>query len=144
MVDERGVPLSIVVSGGNRNDVIKLAEVLDAKVIAQLDDDNRVIENLCADAGYVGERAQQVMEAHDYVPHVRPRGEDVPDADKNPDYKPRRWIVEVAHSWFTRFRKLLVRYEKKAKNFLALHHLAATIITLRKIKLPNGFNIIYG
>ena len=27
-------------------------------------------------------------------------------------YKARRWIVEVAHSWFNRFRKLLVRFEK--------------------------------
>lgn len=123
--------------------MIKLAEVLDAKVIAQVDDDNRVIENLCADAGYVGERAQQDIEAHGYVPHVRPRGEDIRDADKNPKHKPRRWIVEVAHSWFTRFRKLLIRYEKYAKNFLALHHLAAAIITFRKIK-SHTINIIYG
>lgn len=123
--------------------MIKLAEVLDAKVTSQLDDDNHVVENLCADAGYVGENARQEIISHGYVPHVRPRGEDVSDADKNPDYKPRRWIVEVAHSWFTRFRKLLIRYEKKAKNFLALHHLAAAIITLRKIKALN-YNIIYG
>jgi hypothetical protein len=29
----------------------------------------------------------------------------------------RRWVVEVCHSWMNRFRKLLVRYEKKARNY---------------------------
>jgi hypothetical protein len=56
--------------------------------------------------------------------------------------KARRWVVEVAHSWFNRFRKLLVRYEKLDRSFLALNHLAASIMALRKIK--SGVNIIYG
>jgi transposase len=53
-----------------------------------------------------------------------------------------RWIVEVAHSWFNRFRKLLVRYEKLERSFIALNHLAAAIIVLRKV--PMKINIIYG
>jgi len=56
--------------------------------------------------------------------------------------KARRWIVEVAHSWFNRFRKLLVRYEKLHCSFVALNHLAAAIIVFRKIKF--SVNIIYG
>jgi transposase len=46
----------------------------------------------------------------------------------NSDFKPRRWIVEVAHCWFNRFGKLSARYEKTLKSCLALHHLAAAII----------------
>ena len=46
----------------------------------------------------------------------------------------------MAHSWFNRFRKLLVRYAKLDRSFLALNHLAAAIMAFRKIKL----NIIYG
>jgi putative transposase len=49
--------------------------------------------------------------------------------------------VEVYHSWFNRFRKLLVRYEKLDRSFLALNHLAAAIITFRKI--PAKINMIY-
>ncbi|MDR2660205.1 MAG: transposase [Spirochaetaceae bacterium] len=30
----------------------------------------------------------------------------------NPEYKARRWIVESAHSWMNRFRKIPVRFEK--------------------------------
>ena len=51
-------------------------------------------------------------------------------------------MVEVAHSWFSRFRKLLVRYEKLHRSFIALNHLAASIMALRKIKLD--VNLIYG
>lgn len=38
--------------------------------------------------------------------------------------------------------KLLVRCEKLEHTFLALNHLAAAIITLRKVRL--SVNIIYG
>jgi transposase len=48
----------------------------------------------------------------------------------------------VAHSWFNRFRKLLVRYEKLERSFLALNHLAVAIIAFRKAL--SAVNIIYG
>jgi transposase len=56
--------------------------------------------------------------------------------------KARRWVVEVCHSWFNRFRKLLVRYEKLERSFMALNHLAAAIIAFRKV--PADVNVIYG
>ena len=136
LVDERGVPLSLIISGANRHDVTQLAALLESKVIQQKENDGK--ENLCLDAGYAGEAAKNIILDNGYVPHVRPRGEEIALKDKDPDFKPRRWIVEVAHSWFTRFRKLLVRYEKLDRSFMALHCLAAAIIALRKC----GF--IYG
>jgi putative transposase len=51
-------------------------------------------------------------------------------------------VVEVCHSWFNRFRKLLVRYEKLERSFMALNHIAAAIIAFRKVRLT--VNIIYG
>ena len=51
-------------------------------------------------------------------------------------------VVEVCHSWFNRFRKLLVRYEKLERSFVVLNHIAAAIIAFRKVKLT--VNIIYG
>jgi hypothetical protein len=61
-------------------------------------------------------------------------GQEASELKRNPEKKARRWVVEVAHSWFNRFRKLLVRYEKLDRSFLALNHLAASIIAFRKIK----------
>jgi putative transposase len=64
------------------------------------------------------------------------------NSSASPTKKPADGVVEVAHSWFNRFRKLLVRYEKLHRSFVALNQLAAAIIVLRKI--PLKINIIYG
>ena len=77
-----------------------------------------------------------------YIPHVQGRREEADALKADPPKRARRWIVEVAHSWFNKFRKLLIRYEKLERSFLALHCLAAAIIAFRKIKAK--LNIIYG
>ena len=35
----------------------------------------------------------------------------------------RRWVVERIHSWLNRYRRILVRWEKKAVNYIGLLHL---------------------
>jgi transposase len=143
LVDERGVPLSIVLSGANTHDVKLLAATLDG-IVVKRPGEGSPRQNLCLDAGYVGEPAKREVEERGYVPHVRPRGEEIADKDKNPEFKARRWVVEVCHSWFNRFRKLLVRYEKMERSYLGLLMLAASVIVLRKIKRKDQGNIIYG
>ena len=134
-MDEIGVPLSIIVTGANRHDVTQVANVLDGRVVFP---PKGTTQNLCADKGYVGENARKIMVSRGYVPHVRQRKEEI-DAKKNiPGYKNRRWVVEVTHSWFNRFRKILVRYEKHDYTYEALLQLAAAIITFRKT------GVIYG
>jgi len=77
--------------------------------------------------------AQSVVEAMGYAAHIRGRGEEKQEHERNPQYKARRWVVEVCHSWLNRFRKLFIRYEKKTCNYLALLHLACAIIIWRQI-----------
>jgi transposase len=74
--------------------------------------------HLCLDAGYRG--AQKVAEGMGYTAHIRGRGEEQREKENNPAFKARRWVVEVCHSWLNRFRKHLVRYEKKVRNYQAL------------------------
>ena len=62
---------------------------------------------------------------------MKQRNEEIEEKKKDPSKRNRRWVVEVTHSWFNRFRKLLVRFEKKTKSYLALLHLAAAIIVFR-------------
>ena len=141
-MDGRGVALSLVVTGANRHDVSQLEAVLDAIVVERPNPPTRRHKHLCADAGYTGAPALKIIEEHGYIPHVKGRGQEAAELKQAPQKKARRWVVEVAHSWFNRFRKLLVRYEKLDRSFLALNHLAASIMALRKIKLD--VNIIYG
>ena len=46
--------------------------------------------------------------------------------------KARRWVVEACHSWFNRFRKLLVRFEKTVASYYALCCFAAAVIIWNK------------
>ena len=66
------------------------------------------------------------------IPHIRPRGEENKAIELH-GFKQKRWIVEVAHSWFNRFRKLLVRYEKTYMAYRGLLHLADAMIIMNKI-----------
>ena len=141
-MDGRGVPLSLIVTGANRHDVTQVALVLDAIVVQCSAPAARRRKHLCADAGYTGAPALRTIQAHGYNPHVKGRGQEANEKRRGPAKRARRWIVEVAHSWFNRFRKLLVRYEKLERSFLGLNHLAAAIIAFRKV--PLAINIIYG
>ena len=139
LVDARGVPLSIIVTAANRHDVTQLEPVLDALVVRRPRVRVRARQHLCADAAFRGAPAEQAMRRRKYVPHVRSRAQERRSKKRHP---PRRWVVEVAHSWFNRFRKLLVRYEKTHRAYLALNMLAAAIICFRRVRKRK--NIIYG
>ena len=131
--------MSIVVTGANRHDVSQLEAVLAGKIAeSKMEKEDEKEEHICADAGYAGDEPKKKMIAAGYRPHVRPRGDEKVEKVMNPSYKARRWVVEACHSWFNRFRKLTIRYEKLDATHMALLHLAAAIIALRKI------GIIYG
>ena len=61
LVDGRGVPLSLVVTGANRHDVTQLQAVLDGCEIKDKDK-GAGARHLCADAAYTGEPARQSIE----------------------------------------------------------------------------------
>lgn len=138
-MDARGIPLSIIVTAANHHDVTQLEPVLDAIVSRRPRVRPYARQHLCADAGFRGAPAERAIRCRRYIPHVRSRTEERRTKKRHP---PRRWVVEVAHSWFNRFRKLLVRYEKTHRSYLALNMLAAAIISFRRV--PARVNIIYG
>jgi len=131
LTDAKGIPLSVVLDGANRHDVKLLAKTLDKMVIFRPEVTDDKPQNLCLDAGYTG--AEKIISDRRYILHIRPRNKEKEEKINNPDFKARRWVVEVTHSFLNRFRKLLVRYEKKEKNYLALIQFACSIIVWRKI-----------
>ena len=141
-MDGRGVPLSLIVTGANVNDGKRLDEVLSAIMVKRVAPRQRRSKHLCADAGYRSAENLRIIESHDYIAHVVDRRQEADAKRRDPKRKARRWVVEVCHSWFNRFRKLLVSYEKLERSYLALNHLAAAIIAFRKV--PVSVNIIYG
>lgn len=131
LADERGLPLAVILSGANTHDVKLLSDTLDSVVVLRPEPSNELSQNLCLDAGYTGHQGE--VETRGYIAHIRPRGEEKKELERNPHFRARRWVVEVLHSFLNRFRKLLVRFEKKADNYLALIHFACAIIVWRRL-----------
>ncbi len=129
------MPLALVISGANRTDMKKLAELLDAQLYeAPAAEGER---QLCLDRGYDYAACREAATARGYTPHIPPKrsAEHPLPPPGHPDrHPPRRWVVEVGHSWFNRFRRLLTRWEKKAAHYLAFVHLAAILIIYRKLR----------
>jgi putative transposase len=125
-VDGHGVPLSLVVSGANVHDVKLLAETLDRRVVSPA---HSCRQNLCADAGYLGWRAREEVTRRGFRPHIRQWRQEMGPSRR---YPARRWVVERTHSWFNRFRKILVSFEKTERSYVGLLSLAAALICWRK------------
>ena len=138
--------MAVVLSGANRTDMKKLGDLLDAQVMAEAPDgegaetegtETEEERHLCLDRGYATVACRETAEAHGYVPHIPPKrsaAHPLPPPGDPARHPPRRWVVEVSHSWFNRFRRLLVRWEKKAANYLGFVQLAACLIIYRKLR----------
>ena len=138
LVDARGVPLSIIVSGANTHDLKLLLRTLQAVVCERPMPRKWKPQHLCADAGYKGKAAKEAVTANNYRPHIKQRKEESADKNRKPGYKARRWVVERTHSWFNRFRKLLVSFEKTEQSYIALLSLAAAMICWRQTIAIHG------
>jgi putative transposase len=132
LVDGRGTPLAIVVTGANRHDVTQTESVLDSIVVTRPKATPDKPQHLCADKVYDSKEAREAMIQRGSLPHVRSRGEERVEKASYPGYRARRWVVEACHSCMNRFRKILVRYEKTDLSYLALVSLACAIIAWRK------------
>lgn len=108
LTDQRGAPLAVVVTAANCHDMKAATQTLDRVCVKR-------------------PRPTAVV-ARRYIPHIRHRGEVVPRRKRHPA---RRWVVERTGSWPNRFRKLLVRFEKRVENYLGLVQLACCLITDR-------------
>jgi putative transposase len=64
-------------------------------------------------------------------PPTSGRGEEAQALKREAGFRARRWVVERTHSWLNRFRRILVRWEKRADTYLAMLHLACGLITWR-------------
>jgi len=102
LVDGAGVPLPVMLTGANVNDVTRMAAVLDGIMI---------------------ERPEW---------EGVPRGAEKAELKRDPGKRARRRVVERTFAWLNRFRKLPVRYEKKAGNYPGLLMFACAIIAFRQ------------
>ena len=129
LTDGRGVPLSALITGANVHDKWMVARVLDAVPLRSSRGPRRP-KHLCLDKGYDYADVEAAVRKRRIIPHIRRRGEQ-PLVGCTKD-KPRRWVVEQTNSWHNRYRGLLVRWERKASNYLAMLQLACGLIAYQQ------------
>ncbi len=97
-----------------------------------------VPQNLCLDKGFDTPNARAEVAKAKYVPHIRSIGEENKPCDRAKGHKPRRWVVERAIGWLNKCRAILVRYDKKAENYLGLTQLACALLWWRRLCKISG------
>ena len=94
-------------------------------------------ERLIADRGYDSTAARAWLAARGIEPIIPARSNNPvathQDGRKLRRYT-RRWLIERSIAWLQNFRRLVVRDEYLAVNFIALVHLACVVITLKRVE----------
>jgi putative transposase len=137
LVEGQGIPVGLAVDGANRNDM-KLVEATlksipqDATRPAPTD---AAPQGMCLDKGYDYDEVRDLVKEFGFTAHIKARGEEAQAIKKQAGYKARRWVVERTHSWMNRFRGVLIRWSKKAENYIALLHMSFAFIIYRRMGL---------
>jgi len=130
LADGAGTPLGIHLAAATPSEV-KLVE----PTLESLPDKGQP-KRLIADKGYDSNPLRAWLAARDIEPiipaRVNNRVATHQDGRQLRRYR-KRWIIERTNSWLQNFRRLVVRYERRATNFIALVHLACALITLNKV-----------
>lgn len=130
MADANALPLSLVVAGANTHDIKLVMDTLDVLQTVK----PRKKLNLCLDKGYEAQWLKTYLKSRGYEPHILSRKEES-EAIRDTGFKAYRWVVERAHSWMNRFRRVLIRWKKKVENYEAMLHLTCGIIVWNKTLL---------
>lgn len=138
LVDGRGAPLSVVLTGANRHDKVSAIELI---VSMRPKRPTHKEQHLCADKAYDADDLREFAASAGYITHIKvnrrrkgafAEGAERQSTEDSPKriYPARRWIVERTISWLTKRRSLRTRWAKKAENWLALVQIACAHILL--------------
>jgi len=83
------------------------------------------------EGGGESQKAFDHLSEFGFTAHIRSRGEEAKELAAEAGKRARRWVVERTHSWMNRFRRILIRWEKKSQNYLAFPHFACALIAFR-------------
>ena len=131
VTDGKGTPLGLHVDSASPGEATLLETVLaDVRV------PRTRLPRLIADRGYDSDPLRRTLARRGtqlIAPHRSSRTRAVPQDGRPLRRYRRRWIIERTFAWLHRFRRLVVRYERKALVFLGLVHIACALIALKRI-----------
>lgn len=131
LTEGNGIPLSVAIDGANRHDMKMAEATLEGIITERPKPTEDAPQNMCLDKGYDYPAVRELVEKWGFAAHIKARGEEKREKISIPGYRARRWVVERTHSWMNRFRRLLIRWEKKVENYYAMICFACGWISFR-------------
>lgn len=131
LTEGHGVPIGAVIEGAQRHDMKLVRSTIESIIVERPKPTEEHPQGMCLDKGYDYGEVYAILQEFGFTAHVRPRDEEAKALKREAGFKARRWVVERVHSWLNRFRRLLVRWEKKPQNYLAFLHFACGLVAYR-------------
>ena len=128
VADRSGIPISVHAASASPHEVSLVKETLEALFVSDKP------KRLVGDRAYDSDPLDALLQTEGIemiAPHRANRKKPkTQDGRKLRRYR-RRWKIERFFAWLSNFRRLVVRYEKRAENFLGFVHLGCIVILLR-------------
>jgi transposase len=122
VVEDRGLPVRIVLSQGQASDKAAVGDLLAGLPAAR---------DVVADRGYDAQAIVDAIQARGSTAHIPTQRDRKVQRSVDPAIYRERNLVERFFNKLKHFRRLATRFDKLARNFLAAIHLAASRIWLR-------------
>lgn len=128
LADASGLPLSVCAPSASPHEVTLVEAALEASFLGEEP------QSLVGDRAYDSDPLDAALQERGIemiAPHRRNRKKPkTQDGRKLRRYK-RRWKIERLFAWLSNFRRLVVRYERRAENYLGFVHMGCIVILLR-------------
>jgi transposase len=127
VADRHGLPVAVHIESATPHEVKLAAPTLAEMVLPEAP------QNLVGDNAYDSDKLDSELRIFGIQlisPHRSNRKNRTQDLRRLKRYR-RRWKIERLFAWLQNFRRLVVRYERYAENFLGMLQLGCCIILLR-------------
>ena len=129
IADAFGFPVAAHIESASPHEVKLVEATIDSSFTEYAP--NKIIGDKAYDSDGLDQRLLDERNVEMIAPHRKGRKKPkTQDGRKLRPYR-RRWKVERLFAWLQNFRRLVVRYEYHADNFLGMVQLGCTIILLR-------------
>jgi transposase len=132
LTDAAGIPLGLAVDGADRHDRKLFRQTLASIPVERPRPTEEEPQGICLDKAYDFDEVRESADEFEFTKQIKARGEEAQEIKRKAGQKARRWVVERTHSWMNRFRGILIRWNKKAENYIALLHFAFALITFQR------------
>jgi transposase len=131
VVDRQGIPLAILLTAANVNETTMLERTIDAirPIKGPAGRPRKRPDKLHADKGYESKKNKAALRKRGIASRIARKG-----VESKQKLGRHRWVVERTHSWMNRYRRLKVRYERRADIHEAFLTISCALICFKLVE----------